>query len=139
MKTQVKKIPERIPVRKSPTKAYAQRQDYLVLQDFKGYNRIDHYEKQSKVCEGNFMQNEVEVTVCPSFLSRNELCLNTQNEIDWSSEHSNLPEVERNQLQSTSNVEDVVSIEESSDTVYDSENIQSITNKASRTSYMQPY
>ena len=75
-------------MRKSPTKAYAQRQDYLVLQDFKGYNRIDHYEKQSKVCEGNFMQNEVEVTVCPSFLSRNELCLNTQNEIDWSSEHS---------------------------------------------------
>ena len=78
------------------------------------------------------------------FLSRNELCLNTQNEINWSSEHSNLPAVERNQLQSTSNVEDVVSIEEPSDTVSDIANIQSITdsmnsNKASRTNYMQPY
>ena len=78
------------------------------------------------------------------FLSQNELCLNTQNEINWSSEHSNLPAVERNQLQSTSNVEDVVSIEEPSDTVSDILNIQSITdsmnsNKASCTNYMQPY
>ena len=70
------------------------------------------------------MQNKVEVTECPSFLSQNELCLNAENEIEWSSEHSNLPAVEKNELQLTSNVEDVVSIEDSSDTVYDVENIQ---------------
>ena len=69
------------------------------------------FEKHSKVCERNFTQNEVEVTeeICPSFAPQNELFLNKVNEIDKSSECSNLSAVKENQLELIFNDGDIAS------------------------------
>ena len=69
------------------------------------------FEKHSKVCERNFTQNEVEVTeeICPSFAPQNGLFLNKVNEIDKSSECSNLSAVKENQSELIFNDGDIAS------------------------------